>query len=891
MTLTQTAEIGNSLWRTITDAPGAHQSPKTVAAEFPPLNQRARALDARGYGNLMLPIIPCGAAVSGQSRPANGKVPGSWTGTNWRNAWNWTKAPPIDLGTWKTLPAGTGIGIRTGFGPVAFDIDIKVDPSSMAPHDVQARRLAAEIRDVLAERFGLSPNGMPRRERPNSTSTVYFARTEDELYKEDMFFEAGGHRHQLEFLAIGQQVVVSGMHQSGVPQVNTLTEHNLSDLPLVDEQGVSVIFARIREKAEALGYTVGKKPSRKPGAVSAKVRDPVTRAALERKREWLPDVLGLGLNVGNAEGELRIGADHLDRELEEDLTIYPDGIYDWGTRRAHNPVSLICEFGEIDDNGEIHFGGSPEYQPGEGEVFDVADDSARRPTPAQAVTWLCRRLGSDDFPSYAGSSDWKCASLTVAQAMGYKAADLEIARVFEFVDWQGFGKREPGSWDADDIRANGRLLASLRITNPLAFAHLLDRWATLTDSALSVAKVGELIAEGLRAEPHAVERAPKATSDLPPLGWIDPSRDWQGVEPLPREWEVEGWIPRGEVTLLYGDGGIGKTLLAHQYATAAATGRSWLGQITRPARVMCIFCEDSAAELHRRQIDINRSLGVSLAELGNLRLVSRNFQDNFIATFDRKSQTLAKTAFWHQIREDAIAFDADVLILDTIADIYAGSEIDRVLVNDFVKRFLGGLGRSIGGSVIALGHPSAAGKSSGDGTSGSTGWNNASRSRLYLQYPGKAKSGDIRQLTNMKLNYGAKGAGLKLRWNRGAFDVLAGSVPAALRDASASGAVPSLNDAAESAVVSALLELPGLPMSDKPRSVHFAPRVLERRASDILAAFSLDDITNALHRLEARGTIRFAVIGKNDQRQKLYGYIVIPDKVSAKASSDAGVFE
>lgn len=866
-------------------------SQHSPAPELLPVHQRARALNARGYGNLMLPLIPCGSYVSGQSRPANGKVPGEWNGTNWRNAWNWTKAPPIDLGTWKTLPAGTGIGIRTGFGPVAFDIDIKVDPSSTAPHDVQARRLAAEIRNVLAERFGISPNGMPRRERPNSTSTVYFARTEDELYKEGMFFEADGHRHQLEFLAIGQQVVVSGMHQSGVPQMNTLTEHNMSDLPLVDEQGVSVIFARIREKAEALGYTVGKKPSRKPGTVSAKVRDPITRAALERKRDWLPDVLGLGLNVGNDEGELRIGADHLDRELEEDLTIYPDGIYDWGTRRAHNPISLICEFGEIDDEGEIHFGGAPEYQPGEGEVYEVGDDSARRPTPAQAVTWLCRRLGSDNFPTYAGSTDWKSASLAVAQAMGYKAGDLEIARVFEFVDWQGFGKREPGSWDADDIRANGGLLAALRISNPATFTSLVDRWATLSDSGLSVDKVEELIAEGFHAEPQAVERAPKAVSELPPLGWIDPSRDWQGVEPLPREWEVEGWIPRGEVTLLYGDGGIGKTLLAHQYATAAATGRSWLGQITRPARVMCIFCEDSAAELHRRQIDINRSLGVDLSELGNLRLVSRNFQDNFIATYDRKNQVLAKTAFWHQIREDAIAFDADVLILDTIADIYAGSEIDRVLVNDFVKRFLGGLGRSIGGSVIALGHPSAAGKSSGDGTSGSTGWNNASRSRLYLQYPGKAKSGDIRQLTNMKLNYGAKGAGLKLRWNRGAFDVLAGSAPAVLRDASASGAIPSLNDAAESAVVSALLEMPGVPMSDKPRSGLFAPRVLERRAADILAAFSMDDITNALHRLEARGAIRFDVIGKNDQRQKQYGYIVVPDKVSAKPSTDAGVFE
>lgn len=866
------------------------EQPKPADHAQRPSYQRARDLVDHGYGDLLLPIIPPGAIVSGQLRRANGKVPGEWNGTNWRNAWNWTKAPPTELGTWKTLPAETGIGIRTGFGLVAFDSDIKVDPWSTALHDVQARRLADEIRNVLAERFGLSPNGMPRRERSNSTSAVYFARTEDELFKEVMTFEADGHRHQLEFLATGQQVVVSGMHQSGVPQMNTLTERNLSDLPLIDEQAVSVIFARIKEKAEALSYTVNVNPSRKPGAVSAKVLDPITRAALERKREWLPDVLGLGLNIGNDEGELRIGSDHLDRELEEDLTIYPDGIYDWGTRRAHNPLSLICEFGAIDNDGEIGFGGSPEYQPGEGDVYEVAEDSARRPTPAQAVTWLCRRLGSDNFPTYVGSPDWKSASLTVAQAMGYNATDLEIARIFEFVDWQGFGKREPGSWDADDIRTNGGLLASLRIANPATFTSLVDRWTTLSGNGLSVAKVEELIAEGFHAEPQAVERAPKTTSDLPSLGWIDPSRDWEGIEPLPREWEVEGWIPRGEVTLLYGDGGIGKTLLAHQYATAAATGRSWLGQITRPARVMCIFCEDSAAELHRRQIDINRSLGVSLSELGNLRLVSRNFQDNFIATFDRKSQTLAKTAFWHQIREDAIAFDADVLILDTIADIYAGSEIDRVLVNDFVKRFLGGLGRSIGGSVIALGHPSAAGKSSGEGTSGSTGWNNASRSRLYLEYPGKAKSGDVRQLTNMKLNYGAKGAGLKLRWNRGAFDVLAGAMPAALRDGKAI-VPPSISDAAESAVISALIEYGAekLPMSRANNSQYNAVKVLRSRYADRFAAFSVAEVSDALDRLEGRGAIRLDQIDRRGGRAVI-GYVVIPDKVSTSADPGESVF-
>lgn len=47
-----------------------------------------------------------------------------------------------------------------------------------------------------------------------------------------------------------------------------------------------------------------------------------------------------------------------------------------------------------------------------------------------------------------------------------------------------------------------------------------------------------------------------------------------------------------------------------------------------------------------------------------------------------------------------------VVIVDTIADTYGGNEIDRAQVNAFVKSCLGRLAQAIGGTVIALGHPS-----------------------------------------------------------------------------------------------------------------------------------------------------------------------------------------
>lgn len=374
------------------------------------------------------------------------------------------------------------------------------------------------------------------------------------------------------------------------------------------------------------------------------------------------------------------------------------------------------------------------------------------------------------------------------------------------------------------------------------------------------------------------------------IKWVRPS-EWEGKQPPEREWEVAGWIPRYEVTLLYGDGGIGKTLAIHQYATAAAAGLPWLGQPTRQARVMCFFCEDSEDELLRRQIDINKALGITFADVDErLRIASRKYMDNLLILWDRNTGAMKRQAVWEQLRNDAVNFRADVTILDTIADTFGGNEIDRGQVNAFVKSCLGRLAQETGGTVIALGHPSMSGKQSGSGTSGSTAWSNAVRSRLYLRYPKGIEKGNIRELEGMKLNYGPKGNLLKLRWNRGAFDVIAASTTPSDENSPKpflenGDGLSSVEDACESAVVDAIQAAPDTVLSMRANSIHYAPKVLKMKEPDLLLAFGGEEIDAAIQRLLARGTIVETQVGRDRARRALTGFAVL------QSGSSGGVFD
>lgn len=243
-------------------------------------------------------------------------------------------------------------------------------------------------------------------------------------------------------------------------------------------------------------------------------------------------------------------------------------------------------------------------------------------------------------------------------------------------------------------------------------------------------------------------------------------------KPVPeRAWLVPDWIPSRQVTLLSGDGGVGKSLIAMQLQIAAAAGRQWLGLPTVPCRSIGFYAEDESDELHRRLCALAELMDVDIASLSAMAWRSAVADEADLIQPDDRG-TVRPTAYFHRMEQQALAFGARCVILDAATNFYGGDEVRRRQVNAFL-RILRQLAIQIDGPVVLLAHPSVAGLASGSGISGSTHWNNAVRSRLYFtRTTGDDADPDERELTRLKANYAGAGDVLRLRWQSGGFVAL-----------------------------------------------------------------------------------------------------------------------
>lgn len=271
---------------------------------------------------------------------------------------------------------------------------------------------------------------------------------------------------------------------------------------------------------------------------------------------------------------------------------------------------------------------------------------------------------------------------------------------------------------------------------------------------------------GEEPPPHPGFNGHAKEEKVEPLA-IEPWTMLKGKAPERRFIDSAHMLPLKNVVLLAGDGGTGKSLLALQLMAACTTGNQWIGLDVDQGPVLYLSAEDDRDEVHKRVEEICEAEGIDRSEAHQAYMVYMAGQDAVLA-FENKGRMEATTLF-RRLAALMESVSPMVLILDNLADVFAGNENNRTLAKQFIG-LLRGLAIRFDCTIILLAHPSLSGLSSGTGTSGSTAWSNSVRSRLYLQRPGQPdEEPNARVLEAKKANYAAAGTRFNLVWQQGRF--------------------------------------------------------------------------------------------------------------------------
>ncbi len=352
-----------------------------------------------------------------------------------------------------------------------------------------------------------------------------------------------------------------------------------------------------------------------------------------------------------------------------------------------------------------------------------------------------------------------------------------------------------------------------------------------------------------------------------------------GVEPLPVRFIVQGLLPAAETTLLTAPGGGNKTTLSLMIAAAmAARLDAVLGMAIEPGPAAYIGMEDSEGRLHWALHHICAGLGVSMLDLaGRLHVVSmRQVMHNGLASFDHGGEIEPGDLYGQAQRliEDT---GAKLLVLDNLAHLFLGNENDRMQATRFLS-LLNKLASDTGAAILLLAHT----PKSGADYSGSTGWQNATRSHAAIE---KEDGGDpdVRVLKVSKGNYVRPGEVTRFRW----FDhylIRPDDLPADIADQlAATSRATSANEAFLRCL--AMVDGQGRSVSHS-RGINFAPRLFAKMPE--ARGFDEDDLEAAMERLLRLGVIAVnQVVGTYENRTARRGLKQVAELAQSPAQTPA----
>lgn len=379
--------------------------------------KQGRALLGNGY--LIVPIKP------GHKRPA-------------LSSWQHARLGASDLSSYP----GHGVGVLCGQGahPIAaIDIDTTNDVLAQQFVDWCQSNLG-----VTCERVGKAPKILlPYRAADagwskalsDAFSVEWVQGPDGRWYSEGWKeIERNGKRvltstgqiHRVEILGNGQQFVAYHIHpDTGAPYewVDLLggLEHMRADeLPVLTEKQVREALVVFNEMAGVLGdlqgHPVGqsmqapREPSERTPAAEDDFFGRVNEAALGSLGAWVPVLFPAAREYM---GGYRVSSSDLHRELEEDLSIVPEGIVDFGVadmgdERAgkRTPIDLVLEWAPA--------------------MFDDPLDAPQR--AYEAALWLCECLDTDkEALGFGLRRERERAAERAAKRMGLSALQERIA--------------------------------------------------------------------------------------------------------------------------------------------------------------------------------------------------------------------------------------------------------------------------------------------------------------------------------------------------------------------------------------------------------------------------------------------------------------------------------
>lgn len=299
--------------------------------------------DTHDLANLRRALIVNGYAPV----PVKGKWPHFKRWQNMR-----MQAAQVD-GYIRRYPDHISTGILTG-DIVAIDID--------APDATIAEKLNERLMEIPGAAHA------PCRTGKAPKCLYIFRATDPRSKRETPEYRVAGEKCQVEVLGTGNQFVAFGDH---VETLKPYTWSNgdpltlpLQDLPEITPEMVDTFLADADAILAAAGEPLTKKaePRKQPqGGDTFWQR--VNSAALANTDAWATSLFSTASKEAGT-GAWRVRSKDLGRNLEEDISIHPEGIRDFGEEKTTTPIQLV-----------IDFGGAA--------------------TTTMAAHWLCERLGRD----------------------------------------------------------------------------------------------------------------------------------------------------------------------------------------------------------------------------------------------------------------------------------------------------------------------------------------------------------------------------------------------------------------------------------------------------------------------------------------------------------------